>query len=136
MITRTQKIYEPIPTGRYPARINKIEEKLGQFGMQFQFEFLLKSDATGEEKTLLGWCGDTFSTKSKLYRWTQAAVFGGGAIPRDYEWNDQDMLGKKVMLVVVEKTTDDGSIVNKIDGVLPYVAQPAQPAQPPAPPSW
>ena len=130
-ITIEQTIYEPIPTGKYTAKIAEIEESDGQFGPQIKFRFELPPDEEGETKSLLGWASQKFSTKSKLYAWTKAAL-GGGPIDRSYAWSSDDLLGKKVYITVVEKEGDEG-VFNKIDGISPFNQQSPQPAPLPPP---
>jgi hypothetical protein len=134
-ITIEQTIYEPIPTGKYPAKIASIEEADGQFGPQLKFEFELPPGENGEDRTLLGWASRKFSNKSKLYKWTQAA-FGGGPIDRAYTFNSGDLLGRPVYLNVVEEEGDNGPY-NKITSLAPYdkpESQPISQVQPEIPP--
>ena len=123
-----QTFYEPVPTGRYVARISEIEEADGQYGPQLKFSFDLPPDEEGQPRSLIGWTSQRFSPKSKLYGWVKAA-FGGGVIDRQYTFNSDELIGKKVFLTVVEKTGDNG-IFNKIEDVTPYIPQTQQiPAQ-------
>ena len=45
-----QTKYEPVPTGRYSAKIVDIEETEGQFGPQLKFTFELPPDEDGENR--------------------------------------------------------------------------------------
>jgi hypothetical protein len=121
-ITIEQTIYEPVPTGKYPAKIAEITEEEGQFGPQLKFQFELPPDEEGNERSLVGWTSRKFSKKSKLYKWT-AAVLGGVQIAREYNFNSDDLMGRKVYLHVVEKTGDNGPF-NKIEDLEPYQPQP------------
>jgi hypothetical protein len=116
-----QTYYEPIPTGKYPAKIGSIEEAEGQFGPQLKFSFELPPSQDGASRTLLGWCSKKFSQKSKLFTWTRAAL-GGAKIDRNYTFSSDDILGKRVLLTVIEEEGDSG-IYNKITSVLPYNGQ-------------
>lgn len=120
-ITLVQTFYEPIPTGKYPAKINQIEVADGQFGPQLKFTFELPPGEDGETRTLIGWCSQKFSNKSKLYAWTKAA-FGGEPIDRSYTFSSEDLIGRKVNLTVVEKENEDG-VYNKIEDVTPFTEQ-------------
>jgi hypothetical protein len=130
-ITIEQTIYEPIPTGKYPAKIANIEEAEGQFGPQLKFEFELPPGDDGEDRTLLGWASRKFSNKSKLYKWTQAAL-GGGPIDRSYTFNSRDLIGRPVYIHVVEEQGDNGPY-NKITSLAPYDKQESLPEAPPPP---
>lgn len=68
MVTIEQEYYEPIPTGKYPAKIKTIEEADGQFGPQLKFTFDLPTNENDDPRTLLGWTSQKFSNKSKLYK--------------------------------------------------------------------
>lgn len=134
-ITLEQTFYEPIPTGKYPAKINQIEVADGQFGPQLRFTFELPPGENSESRTLIGWCSQKFSNKSKLYGWTKAA-FGGESIDRSYTFSSDDLVGKKVNLTVVEKENDDG-VFNKIEGVTPFIVKENQtPPQSTSPPEF
>ena len=125
-----QTTYEPIPTGEYLAKISQITNEDGLYGPQLKFTFdLLNQD---EERTLLGWTSAKFSTKSKLFGWTKAAL-GGGELPQTKDFDSDELLGKKVILVVVEKQGDNGPF-NKIDDVKPYRQPQVQPSA--SPPVW
>ena len=132
-----QTIYEPVPTGRYSAKIVDIEETEGQFGPQLKFTFELPPDEDGENRTIFGWCSKKFSSKSKLYGWTRAAL-GGNSIDRSYMFNSDDLIGRKVTLSVTEEQGELG-IVNKISSVIPYVNKTSgqdKPTQPPISEDW
>ena len=131
MITIEQTFFDPVPTGKYPARIVEIEESTGQFGPQLKFRFELPPEEDGEPRTLLGWTSQKFSTKSKLYSWTKAAL-GGLPIDRSYSWNSDDLIGKKVLITVMEKEGDEG-VYNKIDALSPYDQEAERPTPPPLP---
>jgi hypothetical protein len=113
-----QTVVEVLETGKYPAKIASIEEADGQFGAQLKFSFELPNPKGGENKILVGWTSQKFTPSSKLYLWTEAAF---GAITRDYEFNSDDLLGKKVTLVVTEETREKGTY-NKI--TTPYPISP------------
>jgi len=115
-----QTVYEVLPTGDYPASIGRIELEDGQYGQQLKFSFDLLVEEYAD-RTLLGWASAKFSTKSKLYGWTRAAL-GGQPIDPAYVLDTDDLIGKKVLLTVLVKQKDDGSGIefNKIDSVRPY----------------
>ena len=128
-ITIEQTHYDPIPTGKYPAKIAEIEESDGQYGPQLKIRFELPPDEKGETKSLTGWTSRKFNSQSKLYAWTKAA-FGGEPIDRSYIFNSDDLLGKKILITVVEKEGDKG-VFNKIDGLSPFEEQFQESAPPP-----
>lgn len=124
-----QTYFEPLETGRYPARIAEIEESEGQFGPQLEITFELSPDEDGNTRTLRGYASMKFSGKSKLYRWTKAAL-GGEPIDRSYTFNSEDLIGKKVYITVIEIEGDDGDY-NKIEDVSPFTEEPQQTSPPP-----
>jgi hypothetical protein len=134
-ITIEQTQFEVVPTGEYPAKIQKVEEVSGQFGDQLKFTFELPPNEEGEKRTLLGWASAKFNPLSKLYGWTESAL-GGAPIDRGYNFNSDDIIGKPVTLVVIVKMSEKGE-VNKIQSVLPYKkAKPAAAPPKEAPADW
>ena len=128
IIEQTQ--YVVIPTGEYPAKIAEIEHSEGQFGEQVKFTFMILGGEY-DGQTLLGWCSAKFSAASKLYKWSKSAF--GAAIPKEYSFNSDDVLNRKVTLTVIvqEKENGEGEF-NKIEGVRPYRGQESR-AKVPAP---
>lgn len=113
-----QTSYEVIPTGKYAAKVAAIEAADGQFGPQLKFRFELAPDATGKTRNLTGFTSARFNPKTKLYKWTAAAL--RKEIARDYTFNSDDLLGRYVFLTVLEKSGDKG-MYSSIEDVLPYV---------------
>ncbi len=135
-ITIRQTHYELIPVGEHVAKITEVTEEDGQYGPQLKLTFAL--DQAG--RTLVGWCSRTFSAKSKLYAWARAA-FGGRAIPEDWDFDSDKILGRMVRLVVVTQSKEGGETYNKIADVRPARAGDALPtailAEEPEPePAW
>ncbi|GAH84484.1 unnamed protein product [marine sediment metagenome] len=103
------------PVGEYIGQIEKVTAKPGDYGPQLQVAFkLIQMDE--KASPVLGWCSQTFSNKSKLYAWTKAA-FGGGEIPETYNFDSDDLLGKKVLLTLVIRDREDGTPFNRIDSL-------------------
>ena len=114
-----QTHYEPIPVGEYVARIGEITlDTEGKFGPQFKINFELLTPGL-VDRSLMGWCSQTFSPKSKLYAWSRAA-FGGKPIPPDWDFDSDAILGRTVRLVVITQAkADTGEEYNKISDVKP-----------------
>lgn len=129
IIEQTQ--YVVIPTGEYTARIAEIEHSEGLFGEQVKFTFMILGGEY-DGQTLLGWCSAKYSAASKLYKWSKAAF--NAAIPKEYSFNSDDLLNRRVALTVVvqEKENGEGEF-NKIESVRPYRGQESR-AKAPAPP--
>ncbi len=115
-ITITQTVFVPVPPGTYVAKILSIEEETGQFGAQLKFKFELQLKEGEQPKVLNGWCSKKFGPKCKLFEWTIATL---GPIDRTYTFNSDDLIGKKVLVVVTQERGETG-IYNKITQVLPY----------------
>jgi hypothetical protein len=115
-----QTKYEPIPEGIYAATIQSIvQDDKSEFGSQLKFKFLLDPFEGYESgKELMAWASAKFSPKSKLYKWTQTLL---GAIPADYEFDSDDLLNKRVSLVVGHYVKD-GTEFDKIESIKPLRA--------------
>ena len=134
-IINQKRAFPIVQTGEYVSTIKRIEEvegkfpdKNGEIKPQLQVEFDLGKNAAGEDQQLRGWFSLYFSPKSKLFSLATAA-FGGKAIPETYNLNTDDLLGRKVRLVVVVEDKD-GREFSKIIGYRPANAQPQPVPQP------
>jgi len=110
-----QTHYVPLPTGEYQATIADILEETGQYGPQVKFIFDITEPEQYNDRSLYGWCSQKFSTQSKLYAWTKAAM-GGGVLASDFDFDSDAMIGKFVTLALVVKEGDKGQY-NKIYAV-------------------
>lgn len=128
------KQYEVVPTGEYVAKIMNVEqvegrfpnERTGKIEDQLRFEFELDNG-----KKISGWTSLSFGPKSKLFSLAQAAF--GKAIPADYCLDTDHLLNRKVKLVVVVKTKEDGTEFSKIDSFKAVNAPASLPAPAPSP---
>lgn len=122
-----QKHVETLPMGEYVATIKSLDSEIRDFGRgdqeQVRFFFSIERPE-GEAVDVPGWCSATFSNRSKLYAWSQAA-FGGNPIPYDYQFNSDDVVSRKVVLVLTVEERDDGSDYNKVHKVRPYTGKDA-----------
>lgn len=131
-----QQTYELLETGEYPAEITEIALENGQFGEQLKFTFELDNG-----RSMWGWASAKFSTKSKLYAWTRAIL--NRDIPPSYMLDTDDLLGKRVKVIITQEEREDGREFNKITRLKPYtngtggtnghqpVAPPPAPESPP-----
>lgn len=118
-----QKHVETLPMGEYEALVKALDMEIRDFGSGDQEQvrwFFSVERPDGEPVDVPGWCSATFSNRSKLYAWTQAA-FGGVPLPRDYAFNSGDVIGRRVLLTLTVEERDDGSDYNKVHKVKPYV---------------
>lgn len=112
-ITVKQSKYDPIAAGKYVAKIGELEEESGDYGPQIKFNFDVLDPAGGANKAITGWCSMKFNPKTKLYLWMQVIM---GDIPGDYEFDSDDVVGKKVYLNIIEVPGDNG-VFNKIESI-------------------
>ena len=110
-----QTFVRTYPVGEYVARIDKVVAKAGDYGPQLQIAYkLVQMDE--DASPVLGWCSQTFSNKSKLYAVTKAA-FGETEIPKEYTFDSDDLINKKVLITLVVRTRKDGTQFNRIDSL-------------------
>ena len=136
IIEQTQ--YELLPVGEYPAVIVEATPDEGQFGPQIKFVFNV-AGGQYDGCVLSAWTSQKFSSKSKLYQWTRAAF--GRDIPKTYNLDTDELLGRHVNLVVTIQQKDDGTEFNKVETLRPAghangqaVQQASTPTPPPSPP--
>lgn len=107
-----QTVFETLEPGEYPAQVAEIEAVEGQFGPQLRWKF-----NTDDGHTLSAWSSQTFSPKSKLYKWTAAAL-GGRDIPAGVAFDSDAVIGRRVRLIVVTQAGKEGDY-NRVSEVLP-----------------
>jgi hypothetical protein len=117
-----QQAYETIPGGLYAGKITSIVQEEKDFldgkGPQKQLHYTVTLDDGTE---LPAWSSMAFSQKSKLYKWTQAIVFNGAAIPPDYILDTDVLMNKRVMVTIIlaPKKDNPNIMVNRVDGFNP-----------------
>jgi hypothetical protein len=126
-----KKTFLLIPAGTYRARITSLEKTTGNFGDQIKFVFHVLTDGIeGLEYTegsvdLLAWCSANYSEKSKLFKWSRAALAGEFDSAADF--HASRLINKRV-LVNVEKYTKDGGDYNRIIDIIAAPHSKAKPA--------
>ena len=110
-----QTVYEVIPTGDYPARVESIEDSEGMYGPQTAWTFRIEEGQYAGQ-AVKAWCSAKFSPKSRLYQWTQAAM-GGVDIPQTYDFDSADVEGRRVLLSIVVKVKEDGTEFSRVETV-------------------
>jgi hypothetical protein len=115
--------YEPIPAGVYVAQVGKVEQVEGQFGTQLKIRFDLL-DPEYSDRALIGWTSCKLSPKSKLWAWSKAAVFAGREIPKGWTFDSDELLDKRLQVVVSTERGSDGETYNRITNVLPLRQRP------------
>jgi len=103
---------ETIPTGEYPTQITDLIEEEGKFGQQVKFTLEIIGDGDYTGKNLLAWAALSPSMKGKLAKWAAAC---GIQLEPGIEFDTDELIGKRVMAVVLVKTKDDGSEFNKVE---------------------
>ncbi len=108
--------------GDYPAIITEIDETTGEYGPQFQFQFVVL-DKEGEQtdQEIRGWASAKWGEKTKLYKWSQAIL--GKRCPKPGEPMDTaKLLNKRCDLRVVEKMSSQpgGGMRSSIAEIYPY----------------
>lgn len=126
----TWKDAKTLDAGYYPARITGIEETTGEYGPQFQFQFVVL-DEEGEEtdSEMRAWCSQSWGEKAKLFAWAKAIL--GKRCPGSGQPLDTDRLkGKSVDIQVEVGTNKAGQPNSKITALLPYKTVSVKRAEP------
>ena len=146
MVQILRTTYEVLPEGEYNATLGAVTEDNGVYGPMLKWEFHIPYEnekGEMEDRVVVGISSQKFSSRSKMFRWT-AAFLGvrGRDIPDDYDFDSDDLLGKKcrILLNIKEGENDDYNGVEKVMAALPATppkrerAQAAQqPGRPPQP---
>ncbi len=123
-----QRTFEAIPTGTYPAVIGSATLEDGKYGQQVKIRFDLVGDLAG--RSVFGWAGASFGGKSKLTQWARAALFNGSEVPPDYDLDLDHFLDRRVMVVLLERSGDDGTMFNRVEGLKSMQGIGGQPPPP------
>ena len=118
-----QRTIETLPMGEYVAVVKALDSEVRDFGRgdQAQVRWFFECETpSGDPVDVPGWCSATFSNRSKLYTWTKA-VFGGKELPRNYDFNSDDIVGRKVIVVLTVEERDDGSDFNRVNRLKPCI---------------
>jgi hypothetical protein len=106
--------------GTYRVRLGAVAIEDGIYGTQVVMRFdVLDEEFAG--RCVKAWAAAKLSggrRPSKLYTWTSALLFGGKALPADYDL-DTDALRKREALAVVEIIERDGVFYNRIVQLFP-----------------
>ena len=113
-----QKTIELLPAGEYPATVMSAESEEGLYGPQVKFTFAVQEPEQYAGKELTGWCSQKFNCKSKLYRWTRAMF--GADIPKGWNLETDDLIGKRVSLTLVIEAGKEDSEYNKVHDLRAY----------------
>ncbi len=112
-----------VEAGTYAAQLMNVETEVGKYGPQRKLTFMI-ADGEYEGESLSCWIndkGDGFSPSSNGYRLISALlardlnehILDGN----DLEWDD--LITKKLRLVVTEARREDGTEFSKITDYLP-----------------
>ena len=149
-----KKTFLLIPAGTYRATIVGLEKAVGNFGEQVRLTFrVLTPDVEYTDGTvdLLAWCSANYSEKSKLFRWTRAAL--ADEFDPEADFQAALLLNRKVMVTVERNASANGGEYNRIMDLMAApksrarattvqavpnsqqkVATPPEPPPPPEPP--
>lgn len=119
--TIPKKVYETVEEGIYLAEIKSCEQAEGQFGPQVKIGFRLLDAET--ETDLTGWCSANYTEKTKLFKWSKAAL--GAAFNPDADFKASALVGKRVMLNVSVRISANGNEFNRIEDCS-QIRQPAR----------
>jgi len=107
--------YQPLlKTGEYVAEIASAKLVTGLYGQQVEFTFELTGAFVGRE--VVAWASAKFSPGTKLYRWWGAAT--SGTIKAGTDFDTDDVVGKTVVLVILQETNKQGLVVNTVKDIL------------------
>ncbi len=112
-----------VPTGEYLAEVLEITSETGNFGPQFKWKFEILKPEEYAGKALIGWTSQSPSVKGKFVRWASASL--GKLIGPNTRVDLDDLIGRKVIVVVSVKEDEDGSEFNRIEGLKARKTEPA-----------
>lgn len=108
--------FQPLlKTGEYVAQITAAKVVDGKFGVQVEIKFELTGSYTGREMT--AWASAKFGPSTKLYRWWSAAT--RGTLKPSNDFDCEDLVGRTVVLVVTQETSDKSIVSNRVKDLLP-----------------
>jgi hypothetical protein len=110
-----------IPPGTYRAIINSVEKTAGNYGPQVKLIFHVITDGEGLEYTegfvdLVAWTSANYSERSKLFRWTRAAL--AGEFNPDADFVASSLINKRVLISVEKYESANGGEYNRVIDVM------------------
>ena len=141
-----KKTFLLIPAGSYLAVISNLEKTVGAYGEQIRFSFRVFTtdvEYTDGEVELPAWCSVNYCEKSKLYRWTRAALSGNFDPNADFQASK--LINRRVLVNVEKNSSANGGEFNKITDIMAVPRDKTKqeataperqpmPPEPPAPP--
>lgn len=106
------RTYEPHPAGTFDGVITRIvEDSHETYGPQ------IKVGVETSEQELCVICSQSYSSRSKLGKLTQAAL---GSLPETLD--PEALVGAKLRVLVAHEVKDDGNVYDRVTGFLPATA--------------
>ncbi len=127
-LTAEKQEFEVIPTGEYLAAFTDYEEETGQYGEQIKITWEIEKPAKYAGKKRLDWCNKKLSKGAKTSKlWNRVEALMNRPIEIGEDVDLDSLIGRDVVLVIVEETKDDGTPNAKIASVKAYKRQEAFP---------
>jgi hypothetical protein len=117
-----KKTFLLIPPGTYRAVIDSVEQTVGTYGNQLKITFSVFTEGidgleyTDGKVDLLAWCSASYSEKSKLFRWTRAAMAGDFDPNADFQASK--LVHRRVLVNVDKNISANGGEFNKIIDIM------------------
>lgn len=112
--------YKLLPPDTYNATITGITVQKStnpEFGDQLRWRFAVDDLESDGAVPVTGWSSLIYSTKSKTFEWTMAAL---GCKPDEMpeELTPDVVIGRRVRVLLIIKNKNDGTQDNRVDRVL------------------
>jgi len=116
MPTYTATDYEPVSSGLYTARLEKIEEATSQHGTYYRWCFVIEDEGEQEDRKVYANVSDKFGPQSKARRWCEQMV--GRAIRKGEQFDTEVLLGQPYHIMVTNTPEDErGRVYDNVENV-------------------
>ena len=116
MPTYTATDFEPVDSGLYTARLEKIEEATSQHGTYYRWQFVIEDEGEHENRKVYANVSDKFGPQSKARRWCEQMI--GRAIRKGEQFNTDTLLGQSYDIMVSNTPEDErGRVYDNVENV-------------------
>ena len=108
--------YEPVPSGLYTAKLERIEEATSAHGTYYRWQFVIEDEGEQQNRKVFANVSDKFGPQSKARRWCEQMI--GCAIRKGEQFDTDALLGRSYHIMVSNTPEDErGRVFDNVENV-------------------